>query len=177
MSETWKDIPGFEGLYQASTFGRIRTAPGKTTFSKRYGRARHWKTRILKGRGQCKSGYKVALWRDGKPFDYLVHRAVALTWVPGFVDGMTVNHINGDRFDNRVENLEWLSLKENIQHGFLTGLYPTRPVTLIDSQGVPYTFNSCANADRFLGRSVGYLSGRLCAGRKRASGYEIRAHN
>ena len=48
--ETWKDIKGYEGIYQASSFGRIRTVEGKTTYTERHG-VRHWKSRILKGRG------------------------------------------------------------------------------------------------------------------------------
>ena len=60
MEEIWKDIPNYEGIYQASNLGRIKTAPNKITYTKRHG-VRHWKSRILKGRGNnnYKTGSRV----------------------------------------------------------------------------------------------------------------------
>ena len=101
MSENWKAIPGYEGLYEASTLGRIRTAEGKTTSSRRFFK-RVWKQRILKGRA-------VSLWKDGKEKDWLVARLVAMTWIDGYCEGMTVNHKDRNRFNNNIDNLEWLS--------------------------------------------------------------------
>ena len=126
--EQWKDIPGFEGLYQASNLGRIRTAEGKTTSSARFP-VRVWKQRIIKPKatknkkGRC--DLRVDLWKGKEHKTWLVSRLVALTWCEGYQDGWTVNHINGDHLDNRAENLEWLSLGDNIRHGFATGLYPS----------------------------------------------------
>ena len=70
MIEEWKDIPEYEGLYQASTLGRIRTHPNKTTANARCA-VRKWNTRIMKGRGKQNSGYRVGLWKDGKCKDFL----------------------------------------------------------------------------------------------------------
>ena len=125
--EEWKDIPGYEGLYQASTIGGIRSCEGKVTSNARYGR-RVWKQRTIKqkfcinkkGRGD----FRVELWKDGKHMTLLVSRLVALTWCGGYQDGWTVNHKNGDPTDNRAENLEWLSHGDNIRHGFANGFYP-----------------------------------------------------
>lgn len=109
MSENWKAIPGYEGLYEASTLGRIRTAEGKTTSSRRFFK-RVWKQRILKGRGSNpRIGYRVSLWKDGKEKDWLVARLVAMTWIDGYCEGMTVNHKDRNRFNNNIDNLEWLS--------------------------------------------------------------------
>ena len=127
MEEKWKDIPGYEGLYQASTLGQIRTCEGKVTSSARF-HHRVWKQRIMKqkcttntkGRKDC----RVELWKDGVHKTFLVSRLVAMTWVDGYMDGLTVNHKNGDPLDNRAENLEWLSHGDNIRHGFANGLYP-----------------------------------------------------
>lgn len=127
MEEKWKDIPGYEKLYQASTLGRIRTCEGKTTSSARFSH-RVWKQRILKqkctknlkGRKDC----RVELWKDGKHKTFLVSRLIALTWCDGYKEGFTVNHINGDCLDNSANNLEWLSRGDNIRHGFANGLYP-----------------------------------------------------
>ena len=125
--EQWRDIPGYEGLYQASTDGRIRTAKGKTTASSRFP-VRVWKQRIMKFKYQTrKSGGKkdarVCLWKEGKEKTFLVARLVALAWCDGYEDGLTVNHKDGDPLNNHPENLEWISLADNIRHGFKTGLY------------------------------------------------------
>lgn len=162
MSEVWKDIPGYEGLYQASTLGRIRTAEGKTTSSKRF-KQRRWKSRVMKGRGENKiTGYRVGLWKDGEHKDYLVCRLVALTFLGEPQEGYTVNHIDGDRHNNKIENLEWLSLGDNIRHGFDTGLYNAmcKPVNLIGPDGC-FEFRSCAEASRFLSRNESYVSRAL----------------
>lgn len=175
MNEKWRDIPGYEGLYQASTEGEIRTAHGKTTFTEHHG-VRHWKSRILKGRGDYyRTGKRVNLWKDGKPKEFLQARLVAMTWVSGYAEGLTVNHINGNRFDNRVKNLEWLTLHDNILHGFRTGLYNKVmiPVTLKSkSTGEIINFKSMSSASEFLGKGKHYISGRLKKQRYEFGGYE-----
>ena len=126
--EQWKMIPGYEGLYEASTYGQIRTAEGKTTSNARYPK-RVWKQRILKLKyvhrknGRLKDA-RVCLWKDGKEKTFLVSRLVAMTWCDGYADGLTVNHKDGNPLNNDCSNLEWISLAENIRHGFRTGLYP-----------------------------------------------------
>ncbi len=173
--EQWKDIPGYEGLYQASFQGRIRTAPGKTTRNARFEK-RVWKTRVMKGRGKTSTGWRVGLWKDGEHKDWLVARLVAITWVPGYAEGLTVNHKNGDRFDNRVENLEWLTLADNIRHGYETGLYSSiqKRVLLYDHQsGKQKSFDSMAEASRFLGKSNGYVSNAISKGQLRSRNIEI----
>ena len=173
--DKWKDIPGYERLYQASNQGIIRTAPGKTTSNARYEK-RVWKTRVMKGRGKSLVGWRVGLWKDGVCKSWLVARLVALTWVEGYKDGLTVNHINGNRFDNRVENLEWLTLAENIRHGFETGLYSNnqKRVLLYDHRsGNQKSFDSMSEASRFLGKSNGYVSNAIGKGKLRSRNIEI----
>ena len=125
--EEWKDIPGYEGLYQASNLGRIRTAEGKTTSSARFP-VRVWKQRIMKPKiSTNKKGrhdMRIELWKGKEHKTLLVSRLIALTWCKGYQDGWTVNHKNGNPLDNSAENLEWLSLGDNIRHGFANGLYP-----------------------------------------------------
>ncbi len=164
MEEAWKDIPGYEGLYQASTIGRIRTKPGKTTSNKRY-KARTWQSRIMKHKFKVngkRHDAAVTLWKDGKPKDHLVSRLVAMTWVDGYLPNLTVNHIDGNPRNNRCENLEWLTLSENVKKGFEEGLYESIQIpVLLKSDTEEFPFCSMAEASRFLHRSNGYVSNCL----------------
>ena len=158
--EVWKDIPNYEGIYQASSCGQIRTVDGKTTFTKRHG-VRHWKSRILKGRGDnYQTGRRVNLWKDGKPKDFLVARLVALTFLGEPPKGYTVNHKDGNRFNNSIDNLEWLSLADNIRHGFENSLYPQKSIRLVKDDKT-IDFRSMAQCDKYLNRGLGYTSDRM----------------
>ena len=111
--EEWKDIPGYEGLYQASNFGNIRTHADKVTSSARF-KIRHWKQRIMKQKFQArpngKKDARVCLWKEGKEKTFLVSRLVAMTWCDGYLPGLTVNHIDGNPKNNCADNLEWTTL-------------------------------------------------------------------
>ena len=161
--EQWKAIPGYEGLYEASTLGRIRTADGKVTSNN--GRLhRVWKQRIMKIHytKRSKNGKQnamVSLWKDGKRKEFLVGRLVALSWCDGYKDGLTVNHIDGNTTNNNADNLEWVSLSENIIHAYKNGFNKSaRPCTLINKDGDEFHFYSMQEASRFLGRKPGYLT-------------------
>ena len=173
MQETWKEIPGYEGLYEASTFGRIRTCEGKKTYSVLHGE-RVWKQRILKPKA-CSDynicGYRVTLWKDKKPKDYLVARLVCTTFHENLIGtNMTVNHKDGNRLNNNVDNLEWLSLADNIRHGFENNLYKQNKTTLeSEDTGEIYTFRSQTEAGAFLGRNRGYITGLVKNKRKFAT--------
>lgn len=162
-NEIWKDIPNYDGIYQASSLGRIRSVDGKITYSVKHG-IRHWQGRIIKPKMQddYKTGYRVSLWKNKKCKDWLVARLVAITFLGN--SELTVNHKDGDRLNNNIKNLEWLSLGDNIRHGFYSGLYPAKSVKLKQNNKV-YEFYSLASADRFLKRSAGYVS--LCLQRNR----------
>jgi hypothetical protein len=161
--EIWKDIPGYEGLYQASSFGRIKTCENKVTRNARYS-TRVWKSRIMKGRGnRYATGKRVSLWKDGKSKDYLVARLVALTFLGESPKDYTVNHKDGNRLNNNIENLEWISRGDNVKHAFSTGLMSRIQKGIVlkdDSTGNVYEFNSYSECSRFLGRNHGYVSHR-----------------
>lgn len=169
MEEIWKPIPGYEGIYDASSWGRIRSTPGKTTANALYAK-RVWQTRVLKTKQPINAkrhDKRVTLWKDGRDKDYLVARLVASAFLGAPKDGMTVNHKNGDYFDNRPDNLEWVTKAENIRHGFETGLYSscTREVSLINENGECCHFRSLSEASVYLGRNKGYI----CTKHKRGS--------
>ena len=168
--KVWKDIPGYEGIYQASNYGEIRTVEGKTTCNKYHGK-RVWKSRVLKGRGDNKTtGKRVSLWKDGKSKDFLVARLVATAFLGYPPDGFTVNHKDGNRLNNRIENLEWLSIADNIRHGYRTGLFNNvlKPIKIFRVKDEKiFDFPSLSCADKFLRHKIGYTSNRL--GRKRST--------
>lgn len=176
--EQWKDIPGYEGLYQASDLGKIRTAAGKVTQNAKYSH-RVWKQRIMRPKLQTKRGRtdeRVELWKEGRHSTHLVARLVARTWVEGYSEGLTVNHIDGNPMNNASSNLEWTSLGDNIRKGFEIGLYSTqKPVTLVNmSTKEAYAFRSLSCASRFLGRNNGYISNVIHKGQNTTSdGYRI----
>ena len=116
MNEIWKDIPGYEGKYQASTEGRIRSLDYEVGGKNHYSGKPFTRTipgRILRPGRYCKTGHvSVVLGRgtDGKP----VHQLVMRTFVGEPPLGMEVLHINGNPKDNRLENLRYGTRTENI---------------------------------------------------------------
>lgn len=163
--EQWRDIPGYENIYQVSNHGNIRSCDGKTTFSSTCG-VRRWRQRIIKQKkypsNKGRIDARVGLYKDKKESTFLVARLVAMTWCPGYEDGLTVNHIDGDHLNNRADNLEWITAAENIRKGFADGLYSTaEPVVLVDPVGNEKCFYSMSEASRFLGYNPRFLSLRM----------------
>lgn len=103
--EIWKDIPGYEGRYQVSNLGRVKSLD-------------YWRTgkaQIMKAKNHA--GYcRVVLWKDGKAKEICVHRLVSLVFIPNPENKPYVNHIDGDRRNNKTENLEWVTAQENTIH-------------------------------------------------------------
>lgn len=111
----WKWVPGFEGLYMVSNAGEIMGTPKKTSPG-------HILATTVK-----KTGYVHAcLSKDGKKHHVSVHRVVAQAFIPNPHFKPEVNHKNGDRSDNRAENLEWATRSENERHAYrVLGKTPT----------------------------------------------------
>lgn len=114
--EVWKDIPGYEGEYQASTYGRIKSVERKVVSKNWYTGEPFYRTvpeRILKPGRYCKSGHVSVILRrgtSGKP----VHQLIMKTFIGEVPDGMEVLHINGIPTDNRLSNLRYGTRRENI---------------------------------------------------------------
>lgn len=117
MNEEWRDIKGFEGVYQISNFGNVKTL-NRVTYLGRNKKS----TRIEK---ECiRKIYRKATYLRinlmGKY--YSIHRLVAEAFIENKNGCKYVNHKNGDKHDNIVSNLEWVSHSENMKHAFSTGL-------------------------------------------------------
>lgn len=101
--EEWKMVVGYEGVYQVSSEGRVKNAYGH----------------ILKP-DTARNGYKRVKFFDKKKFS--VHRLVAIAFIPNPQNKEVVNHKNGIKADNRVDNLEWSTWGENEKHAYTLGL-------------------------------------------------------
>lgn len=165
MEEIWKDIPNYEG-YQVSNLGRVRTY-NKITYTKKHGK-RHWKDRILKykciNKNAYKTGYKVDLWKDGKNKTFLVARLVAFTFYNEDINNhkLTVDHIDGNRLNNNLDNLELVSLKENIKRAFENDLMPQKHTKIINKlTNEEIIFKSMTKASKYINHHHGYISDKI----------------
>lgn len=105
--EIWRWVVGYEELYMVSNMGNIIAVPHGYKDGM-------W----LRTRKNNKGYMTVSLYKDGKYSSVFVHRAVAEAFIPNPKHNTQVNHINGSRSDNRVENLEWVTAQENIRHKY-----------------------------------------------------------
>lgn len=115
MTEIWKDIKGYEGLYQVSNLGRVKRLK-RAVRNNVYGGMRIVDEKILSATDNG-HGYKlIGLRKDGGRKNHYVHRLVATAFIDNPHDFHYVNHIDRDRSNNVVDNLEWCTQLENISH-------------------------------------------------------------
>ena len=113
------------------------------------------------------SGYQMV--NVSRPPQY-VHRLVAETWIPNPNHHEQVNHINGDKTDNRVENLEWVTHSENMRHAYRTGLKKTTPIRIVETGEVFESISECAKQ---IGRSRRAIQYCLAGEQSTCHGYHF----
>lgn len=119
MNEEWKDIEGFEGFYQISNLGRVKSLGGWCGTAKRKEK--------IRSASLTQDGYvKVRLQHKGKDKTARVHRLVAEAFIPNPENKDTVNHIDGNKQNNAVSNLEWVDRTEQMLHAYDLGLKSSR---------------------------------------------------
>lgn len=119
MEEIWKDIEGYEGYYQISNLGQVKSLSRES--KNRCGKIT-LKEKLLKSYLNNQKYVNVNLYKYGKRKSFKVHRLVAIHFIPNFENKLEVNHIDGDKSNNCTNNLEWCTAKENTQHAHKNGL-------------------------------------------------------
>lgn len=163
MEEVWKDIEGYEGLYQVSNLGRVKRV---TT------------GRILKGMVSGSGYIQVDLSKQGATSKKLIHRLAAQAFIPNPENKLEVNHIDEDKTNNKVDNLEWATRQENNNHG-------THNEKVSKSNSIPIIathiksedskeFYGASECARQLGLSQSHISEVLKGKRKTVGGFTFK---
>jgi hypothetical protein len=120
IKEEWRDVPGYENLYKVSNLGKLYKYPHYST------RGRYYEGTLVGQYINHKGYFQIHLYKDGKTLSTSTHRLVAQAFIPNIDNKPQINHINCIKTDNRVENLEWVTNLENMQHAVENNLFPDR---------------------------------------------------
>lgn len=174
-SEVWKEIEGTNGMYEVSNTGKVRSLDYRQT-----GKTKELVCQV------DKKGYKrVRISRDGKKYSFKIHRLVANAFIPNPENKPHVNHINGDKSDNRAENLEWMTCQENADHAMKNHLWDgclsasartnekrKKPIVATNIKtGEKITFESMRDAEKAL--NTKHINAVIRGERKQANGYSF----
>lgn len=163
MLEIWKDVVGYEGLYQVSNLGRVRS----TDKYDRLGRFHTGKILAIKDNG---AGYlTLPLNRDGKHKMMLVHRMVAKAFVDNPNGYPQVNHIDGDKTNNVFTNLEWCTQSHNVKHAVNLGLHTEFGQKKVVCLETGMIFNSTVEAEKWVGIKPGNSRISSCCYQRRGA--------
>ena len=174
MNEIWKDITGYEGYYQISNKGRIKSLERRVNDN---GGVVLLNSKILKPVINEKGYLRIGLNKDGKRIYKRVSRLVAEMFISNPENKPQVNHKNGIKTDNNVSNLEWVSISDNVKHSYqvlkrkcsMLGKFGTnnpnsKPIAQIMNGKIIAIFPAAKEAERITGISQGNIS--RCANKK-----------
>jgi len=168
--EIWKPVKKAEG-YEVSNLGNVRSVPRKVVYKD--GRITFQKGRILKQYENQRGYLKVYPTVKGKTVNSQVHRLVAEAFIPNPDNKPQVNHINCDKLDNSVDNLEWVTNEENYAHairnGLITGVVPVDVYTIEGDYVASY--DSMTEAARQTGAGKGNVNKVVKGKANSAKGY------
>lgn len=161
MQEEWRDVKGYEGLYQVSNFGRVKSL--------------NYNRKGIKKIMQAKSGsvyFTICLWSKGVRKVQTVHRLVAEAFIPNPNNLEQINHIDGNKKNNVVSNLEWVTRSENAVHsayvlGKSPGNWSRKKVRCVETGEV---FDSQILAAKAYHTSQGAVGNSARGNRPRAGG-------
>ena len=167
--ETWVDIDGYGGKYQISDHGNVRSFAWS-------GARKGAGAKEMKQRMDHRGYLRILLRKDGKVCGHKVHRLVLEHFAPMVSGKHMVNHIDGNKTNNHISNLEWVTSKENLIHAYRTGLRDVSnisiPVEQIDRSGVMVRrFSSAMDAQRVTGINNSGINKCCQMKAKKAGGY------
>jgi hypothetical protein len=172
VEETWKDIENYVGYYQISNIGRVKSLA--RVIKRNDNIIKTVRKRILRVGKNPNGYYLVVLSKKNKHKPILVARLVAKTFIPNLLNKPCVNHINGIKTDNRLENLEWVTYSENNQHAFDTGLKNSKTiekkVLMLSLDNEPLLwFDSMTEASKMCEINLGNIV-QCCKGKRKTAG-------
>ena len=152
--EEWRDIVGFEGFYKISNLGRVKSMSRTIYTGRNLSTVRTQNETILAG-GKYRGGYfHVGLYLNGSQFIRKVHRLVCSAFIDNIYDKPQVDHIDGDKTNNKVSNLRWVTGAENIQNPITMKIMKNNGSYLRGRFGKDSPFSKSIVQKNFLGDTV-----------------------